>query len=565
MTLDSNALKEIVEFNSKDPFRYLGIHELKSDGENRVVVRALFPNALDVSVVEDNVPASVVPMKKVHKAGLYEVVFDREKIFQYSLLVQTLDGKTRRMKDPYQFLPVLQDLDLHLFNEGTHFQLYKKLGAHRLTKDGFDGVHFAVWAPNARRVSVVGDFNEWDGRCHMMRMLGLSGIWEIFVPGIESGEKYKFEILSSQKKLLIKSDPHAFWAEMRPDTASIVCDLDRYSWNDEAWMKKRKESNFLNRPIAIYELHLGSWKTKGNGTFYSYRELAPAIVDYIKEMNYTHVELMPVQEHPLDASWGYQVTGNYAPTSRFGTPEDFMFFIDYCHQHDVGVIVDWVPAHFPKDAHSLARFDGTCLYEHEDPRQGEHADWGTLIYNFGRNEVKSYLISNALFWCRKYHVDGLRVDAVASMLYLDYSRNEWEWIPNKHGGNENLEAIEFLRKLNTTIHAEYPGIMTIAEESTAWTGVSRPVHLGGLGFTLKWNMGWMNDTLEYFSKDPVHRKYHHQDLTFSMVYAFTENFVLPISHDEVVHGKATLLQKMPGDDWQKFANVRLFLAYMYAH
>jgi 1,4-alpha-glucan branching enzyme len=429
------------------------------------------------------------------------------------------------------------------------------------------GVSFAVWAPNARRVSVIGDFNRWDGRLFPMRQMGSSGIWEIFVPEIGPGTVYKYEIKTAKGELRIKTDPYAFAMELRPGTASIVWKLEAYEWHDDAWMTTRSERNLRQEPMAIYEVHLGSWMrvAEEENRWLTYRELAPRLVEHAKKFGFTHVEIMPVAEHPFDGSWGYQVTGYYAPTSRFGNPDDFKYFVDACHQHGIGVIMDWVPAHFPKDDYSLRLFDGTALYEHVDPREGEHAEWGTLIFNFGRHEVRNFLMANALFWLDKYHIDGLRVDAVAAMLYLDYGRQDGEWIPNRYGGNENLEAVEFFRELNKAVYGLFPGCFTIAEESTAWTGVTSPAHLGGLGFGFKWDMGWMHDTLLYFSKDPVHRKYHHNNLTFSMMYAYSENFVLPFSHDEVVYGKGSLLRKMPGDDWQKFANLRLLLAYMYTH
>ncbi len=463
---------------------------------------------------------------------------------------------------------VLTDFDLHLIGEGTHYKNYEKLGAHVMEINGVKGVHFAVWAPNAKEISVVGNFNNWDRKRHKMQLLGDSGIWEIFIPGLDEGELYKFEITSKYHGYREqKADPFAFFFEVRPKSAAIVYNINKYKWNDDKWMENRKNKNWFDSPIAIYEVHLGSWMRvpEENNRFLTYRELSERLIPYVKEMGYTHIELLPVTEHPLDASWGYQTIGYFAPTSRFGKPEDFMYFIDQCHQNEIGVIMDWVPAHFPKDAHGLGFFDGTCLYEHEDPRKGEHRDWGTLIFNYGRNEVANYLISNALFWLDKYHIDGLRVDAVASMLYLDYSRKPGDWIPNIYGGNENLEAIAFIKRFNEVVHQYHPNVLTIAEESTAWPSVSRPTYLGGLGFSMKWNMGWMHDTLEYFSKDPIYRKYHTDKLTFSMIYAFTENFVLPFSHDEVVHGKRSMLDKMPGDMWQKFANLRALYTYMYGH
>ncbi len=462
--------------------------------------------------------------------------------------------------------PFLTDFDLYLFGEGKHLRIYEKLGAHITEVDGRRGVHFALWAPNAKEVSVIGSFNDWDPSAHRMTPPGPSGVWTLFVPGIGEGELYKYHITSRINGVVrVKSDPYAFYSEVRPKTASIVYDLDRYQWNDGQWLEARAETDPLKRPLNTYEIHLGSWKRKGDGSFLTYRELASELIPYVRDMGYTHVELLPVTEHPLDASWGYQSTGYFAPTSRFGTPEDFMYFVDRCHQAGIGVILDWVPGHFPKDDHALRFFDGTCLYEHEDPRKGEHREWGTLVFNYGRNEVANFLVASAFFWLEKYHIDGLRVDAVASMLYLDYSRQDGEWVPNIYGGNENLEAIDFLKRFNEIVHVNFPGAITIAEESTAWPGVSRPTYLGGLGFTMKWNMGWMHDTLEYFSKDPIFRKYHHSNLTFGLIYAFSENFVLPLSHDEVVHGKRSLLDKMPGDLWQKFANLRTLYGFMYGH
>ncbi len=481
---------------------------------------------------------------------------------------ETLEGDEWEFDDPYRFPPFLSDFDLHLLSEGTHYDAYEKLGAHLREIEGVRGVTFAVWAPDARRVSVVGDFNNWDGRRHPLRVRGESGIWEIFLPGLGEGEIYKYEIKSRDNSLLgLKADPFAFYSEFRPKTASVVYDVNRYTWHDDAWMAERPRRQALDAPLAIYEVHLGSWMRapEEDNRILNYRELAERLVDYVLKMGFTHVELLPVMEHPLDESWGYQTTGYFAPTSRYGTPEDFMYFVDYCHQHGVGVILDWAPAHFPGDAHGLAHFDGTFLYDHADPRRGEQQDWGTRVFNYGRTEVRSFLWNSALFWLEKYHVDGLRVDAVASMLYLDYSRKPGEWVPNSYGRNEDLDAINFLKRFNEIVHQEHPGVLTIAEESTAWAGVSRPTYLGGLGFSLKWNMGWMHDTLLYFSQDPIHRKYHHNNLTFSLLYAFTENFVLVLSHDEVVHGKRSLLSKMPGDTWQQFANLRALYAFLYAH
>lgn len=473
-------------------------------------------------------------------------------------------GKAKKISG----VSLFSDFDIHLYKEGNHFKLYEKLGAHIRNIDGVEGTYFAVWAPNAEKVSVIGDFNGWNPALHPLDVRwDSSGIWEIFIPGISKGEIYKYHIVSKHNNFSCdKSDPFAFFGEVRPKTASIVWDLE-YEWQDEEWMASRYKYNDLNAPMSIYEVHLGSWKKVPEEGYRSltYRELAPALSDYVKKMGFTHIELMPIMEYPFDGSWGYQSLGYFAPTSRFGAPQDFMYFVDYLHQNGIGVILDWVPSHFPSDGHGLTYFDGTCLYEHVDPRQGFHPDWKSYIFNYGRNEVKNFLISSALFWLDKYHVDGLRVDAVASMLYLDYSREEGEWVPNEYGGRENLEAVQFIKRFNEAVYERHPDVQTIAEESTAWPMVSRPTYLGGLGFKMKWNMGWMNDTLEYFSKDPVHRKYHHNQLSFSLWYAFTENFKLVLSHDEVVHGKGSLLNKMPGDDWQKFANLRLLYGYMYGH
>jgi len=463
--------------------------------------------------------------------------------------------------------PFIGELDQYLFNRGTHYRLYEKLGAHPCEHEGSAGTHFAVWAPNAKSVSVVGDFNEWDEQAHPLSMVGLSGIWEGFVPGVETGARYKYVIHSNYDDYRVeKADPVGFATELRPLSASKVFELEGYTWGDDAWLNARDRAHAVDAPLSIYEVHLGSWMRASTAEdhFLSYRELAPRLAAYVEEQGFTHVELLPIAEHPLDASWGYQTLGPFAPTSRFGSPHDFMHFVDTLHQAGIGVILDWVPAHFPRDNHGLAYFDGTHLYEHADPREGQHRDWGTLIYNFGRYEVSNYLIANALFWLDKYHLDGLRVDAVASMIYRNYSREEGEWIPNVHGGNENLEALEFLRHLNVKVYEQHPDVMMIAEESTSWPAVSRPTHLGGLGFGYKWDMGWMHDSLRYMSKEPVHRKWHHNDLTFRMLYAWNENFVLPLSHDEVVHGKGSLLHKMPGDFWQQFANLRLLFGHMYA-
>ena len=452
------------------------------------------------------------------------------------------------------------------FHAGECFDAYGFLGAHPVEEMGERKWHFSVWAPNATSVGIVGDFNAWDGRRHPMRKHIPSGFWELFIPGLSDGTHYKYQIRHFDH-VMEKSDPFGFAAEVPPRTASRVVDLNRHTWHDREWMARRPNTDWLHQPLSFYEVHLGSWRRPGDdpGRWLSYRELAHQLVDYVKEMGYTHIELLPIAEHPLSASWGYQIVGYYAVTSRYGSPEDFMYFVDLCHQNDIGVVLDWVPAHFPRDGHGLRRFDGSALYEHADPRQGEHRDWGTQIFNYGRHEVRNFLISNALFWMDKYHIDGIRVDAVASMLYLDYSREDGDWLPNEFGGRENLAAIGFLKQLNEQAHLQYPGVLTIAEESTAWPGVSRPTYLGGLGFSLKWNMGWMNDTLEFSKRDPIHRSYHHHEITFSMLYAFSENFVLPLSHDEVVHGKGSLLDKAPGDLWQKFANLRLLYSYMWTH
>jgi 1,4-alpha-glucan branching enzyme len=484
----------------------------------------------------------------------------------YSLIWRDGQGREHFARDPYTFLPQIGDLDLYLFAEGRHRHAGNFLGAHEHEADGVAGVLFAVWAPNAGRVSVVGDFNAWDGRRHPMRVRGGSGVWELFIPDLEPGHIYKYEIRNRDSgEILLKADPYGQCCELRPRTGSIVPRRDAYAWGDGDWMTRRGQYDWQHRPISVYEVHLGSWRRTAAGGFLDYREAAHRLVDYALDMGFTHVELLPVTEHPYDPSWGYQVTGYFAPTSRFGGPDDFRYFVDHCHRNGIGVLLDWVPAHFPKDAHGLARFDGTALFEHADPRLGEHKDWSTLIFNYGRNEVKSFLLSSAVFWLERMHVDGLRVDAVASMLYLDYSRREGEWIPNAYGGRENLVAIEFLRDLNVAIHEQCPGILMIAEESTAWPQVSRPAYVGGLGFDIKWNMGWMNDTLRYMAHDPIHRQYHHGLLTFSMLYCFTENFMLPFSHDEVVHGKRSLLYRMPGDEWQRHANLRALYAYQFTH
>jgi len=564
-----DSIGALVEGRHENPFDVLGPHEIETNAGPARAVRAYLPKTKQVFLV-DQAHHILQPMRRIHPAGVYEAVgpaTDPALRQPYKLLVTQDNGQTMIMYDPYAFDSFLTDYDLHLLGEGTHWHVYERLGARLRTVNDVRGVNFAVWAPNAHSVQVIGDFNSWDGRAHAMRKLIPSGIWELFIPDLRPGEKYKFRLRTADGETVEKSDPYGFAAELPPCTASIVADLDRYHWNDSAWMEARRTRNPLDKPMAVYEVHLGSWRRHGDRLhgWLNYRELAQRLVEYCREMGFTHVELLPVSEHPFTGSWGYQTVGYYAVTSRYGTPEDFMYFVDHCHQNDIGVIIDWVPAHFPKDGHGLRRFDGTALYEHADPRQGEHPDWGTMIFNYGRNEVRNFLIANALFWLEKYHIDGLRVDAVASMLYLDYSREEGDWVPNEYGGRENIPAISLLQEFNRQVHLQHPGAMTVAEESTAWGGVSRPTDTGGLGFTFKWNMGWMNDTLRYMHHDPVHRQYHHDELTFSLIYAFTENFVLPLSHDEVVHGKRSLLDQMPGDLWQRFANLRLLFSYMWTH
>ncbi|MFP5353455.1 MAG: 1,4-alpha-glucan branching protein GlgB [Actinomycetota bacterium] len=553
----TTTIERLVAGELRDPHSLLGRHP----GKNGTTVRAWRPEAEHINVLSRG--EVMTKLEKIHPAGLFEGVSEGS-LDDYQLEVGYPGGQTFTIRDPYAFLPTLGELDLHLVGEGTHTRLWEKLGAHCQTIDGVDGVSFAVWAPNARSVRVIGDFNSWDGRLHPMRTLGSSGIWELFIPDVGDGCLYKFEVLTAQGHLIEKTDPYAQASEGAPTNACIV-HTPRHSFKDKKWMKQRSSTDVHKAPMSVYEVHLGSWRRDAEGNLLGYRELGPLLADYCTEMGFTHIELMPIAEHPFTGSWGYQVSNYFAPTARYGSPDDFRFFVDTLHQAGIGVIVDWVPAHFPKDEWALARFDGTALYEHVDPKKGEHPDWGTLVFNYGRNEVKNFLISNALYWIEEFHVDGLRVDAVASMLYLDYSRKEGEWIPNQFGGRENLEAIEFFKHLNTVIHGEHPGVLMIAEESTAYPGVSRPVHLGGLGFGFKWNMGWMHDSLSYFSKEPIYRRYHHNQLTFSLMYAWSENFVLPISHDEVVHGKGSLLGKMPGDQWQRFANLRCMLSYMWAH
>jgi 1,4-alpha-glucan branching enzyme len=563
-TLHPGAIDAIAGAYHGDPFSVLGMHQV---GEH-LVVRVFRPGARAISVQDLRSGGQRYPGVQVHGDGFFEVVIEgqRER-FPYELYFQTGDGHEWHERDPYSFGQVMGEVDMHLFSEGQNWELYRHLGAQVREFEGVRGTSFVVWAPNAQRVSVVGDFNHWDGRVHPMRKLINCGLWEIFLPGIGAGAHYKFEVKNCWGQPVLKADPFAFFSQHGVQTSSLVYDLHQYTWKDEEWMKKRAETVWHKAPVSIYEVHLGSWRRKPEegDRFLSYREMADELVDYVSHMGYTHIELMPVAEHPFEGSWGYQVTGYFAPTSRFGSPDEFRYFVDRAHERGIGIILDWVPGHFPKDVHGLADFDGTDLYEHSDPRLGEHMDWGTLIFNYGRNEVRNFLISNGLFWLEQYHIDGLRVDAVASMLYLDYSRKAGEWIPNIHGGRENLEAIYFLKRFNEVAYERNPGIMTIAEESTAWPGVSRPTYLGGLGFGFKWNMGWMHDFLQYMSREPVHRRFHQGDITFSLIYAFHEHFILVLSHDEVVHGKGALLNKMPGDLWQKFANLRMFYAWMYAH
>ena len=553
----NDPVHRLIAGESRDPHAILGRHP---DGKH-AVVRAWRPEAQTVNVLIGGEVAA--KLEEIDPAGLFEGRIDDTES-DYLLEVTYSGGETFTLHDPYAFLPTLGDIDLHLVGEGSHNQLWEKLGAHIRTERGISGVGFAVWAPNARSVRVVGDFNSWDGRLNPMRSLGSSGVWELFVPDVTEGAYYKFEVVTAQGKVILKTDPFAFQTEEPPGTAARV-HRRRFEFTDDDWVERREATDAYASPMSIYELHLGSWRRAEDGSPLSYREIAPVLAGYCAEMGFTHVEFLPVAEHPFGGSWGYQISHYFAPTARFGSPDDFRFLVDTLHNADVGVIVDWVPAHFPKDEWALAQFDGTALYEHADPKKGEHPDWGTLVFNYGRNEVRNFLTANALYWIDEMHVDGLRVDAVASMLYLDYSRKEGEWVPNPFGGRENLEAISLMKDLNTVIHGAHPGVLMLAEESTAWPGVSRPVHLGGLGFGFKWNMGWMHDTLSYFSKDPIYRRFHHNQLTFSMMYAWSENFVLPLSHDEVVHGKGSLYRKMPGDPWQKRANLRALYAYMWAH
>ncbi len=579
-TVSLSSISQLVNGTHQNPGHILGPHLVDYRGTKATAIRSFLPEAQTAWVINPR-NGEKRPMRKLHPAGFFEAICDpmvdesastrQDAVLNaaspYRIQVTNNSGETIEMQDPYAVPSILTDFDRYLIGEGKHHQIYNRLGAQLRTVDGVAGVNFAVWAPNARSVQIVGDFNSWNGRGHVAKSSSSNGIWELFVPGAMAGNRYKFRIHSQHGEWIDKCDPYGRAAELPPLTASIIADLDSFTWNDGEWMERRAKWNAMHEPANVYEVHLGSWQ-KGPGRtngWLNYRDLAHRLSEYCHRMNFTHVELMPINEHPFSGSWGYQAVGYYAPTSRHGSPEDFMYFVDHMHKQGIGVIVDWVPAHFPKDAHGLRQFDGSALFEHADPRQGEHPDWGTMIFNFGRNEVRNFLVANALFWLDKYHIDGLRVDAVASMLYLDYSREEGQWIPNQYGGRENLEAIQFLKEFNGAVHENYPGVITAAEESTAWPGVSRPTNDGGLGFTYKWNMGWMNDTLSYMHNEPIHRKYHQNELTFSLIYAFTEDFMLPLSHDEVVHGKGSLISQMPGDMWQKFANLRLLYSYMWTH
>jgi len=586
LTVASEQIDRIVWNQHHDPFEVLGPHPVQHEGKNAWAVRAYLPTAEAAWVLLPE-QRKEYPMQVSHHPHFFECILEVETLGNYQLRIQ--EGEHERVTyDAYAFRsPWLTELDTYLFAEGNHHRIYEKMGAHATEVEGVQGVHFAVWAPHARNVSVIGDFNVWDGRKHQMRRGG-AGIWELFVPELKVGDRYKYEIKNNDGHIYEKSDPYGFQQEARPKTASIVADLDSYQWSDSSWMETRRHTEPLTQPVSVYEVHLGSWlhasaetpPTLPNGEtepvvivsdykpgarFLTYRELADRLIPYVKELGFTHVELLPIAEHPFDGSWGYQVTGYYACTSRYGTPQDFMYFVDQCHKNGIGVIVDWVPGHFPKDGHGLAFFDGTHLYEHADPRKGEHKEWGTLVFNYGRHEVRNFLVANALFWFDKYHIDGIRVDAVASMLYLDYCREPGEWLPNQYGGRENIEAADFLRQVNHVIFSYFPGALSIAEESTAWPMVSWPTYVGGLGFNLKWNMGWMHDMLDYFSMDPWFRQFHQNNVTFSIWYAFSENFMLALSHDEVVHGKSNMPGKIPGDEWQKFANLRCLYSYMYLH
>jgi 1,4-alpha-glucan branching enzyme len=563
-TASPHDLQLLLNAEHPDPFGFLG----QQEANGQLVVRAFRPDAKSLTVVDRHDQKRRFPAEKIVEEGFFEAKLEGpETRFDYLLEIDRWTGDRFQVADPYSFGTLLGELDMHLFCEGTHYEIYQKMGAHLSQINGHNGVIFSVWAPNAQRVSVVGDFNGWDGRVNPMRKRAESGVWEIFIPEVGEGAHYKFEVRNSVGQIVLKSDPFAFYGQHGLQTASLVFDLNRFTWHDGAWIEYRNSKRWHKEPISMYEVHLGSWARvpEENNRYLSYRELGDRLIPYVKDCGFTHIELMPVAEHPFDGSWGYQVTGYYAPTSRYGNPDEFRDFVNRCHENNIGVILDWVPGHFPKDAYGLAQFDGTHLYEHADPRQGEHQDWGTLIFNYGRNEVRNFLIGNALFWLDEFHIDGLRVDAVASMLYLDYSRTAGNWVPNVQGGRENLEAIYFLKRFNEVCYERFPGILTIAEESTAWPGVSRPTFLGGLGFGFKWNMGWMHDFLSYMSREPIHRKHHQGDITFSLLYAFQEHFILVLSHDEVVHGKGSLVTKMPSDPWQKFANLRMFFGWMFAY
>ena len=556
----------IVNGEHSDPHTVLGMHEMEEDGRKAVVVRAFLPDAAGITVIDYANKRKKYPMERLHADGFFEVtIADREEWFRYQLEYTDADGNTWRSYDPYSFSPTLSEFDRHLFGAGTHYEIYEKMGGRLMTHEGARGAAFSVWAPNAKAVSVIGDFNNWDARRSPMRRLGESGIWELFLPAAAEGDKYKFHVTQCDGRVVDKTDPYGVYAEVRPNNASVLYPLKRYKWKDRRWMTARRKYDFRAAPMNIYEVHLGSWKRAEGNRFLSYTELAEQLIPYVKEMGYTHIEMLPVEEHPFDGSWGYQVTGYYAPTSRYGSPDEFKQFVDACHQNGIFVILDWVPAHFPKDDFALARFDGTALYEHQDPRLGEHIQWGTYIFNYGRKEVANFLLANALYWMDIFHIDGLRVDAVASLLRLDFCKEEGQWLPNVYGGSENLEAIEFLKHMNSVIAEREPGALMIAEDSTAWPGVTKKVDEGGLGFSLKWNMGWMNDFLSYIKLDPIYRKYHQNKLTFGMAYHYAENFVLVLSHDEVVHTKSSMIGKMPGDVWQSFANLRLSYGFMMGH
>ena len=576
-TLASKDIFELVGGEHRNPHKILGLHKMEKSGETMIVVRSFLPEGLSVVVIDAKNKKKRYPMKKIHDHGLFEVVIeDRQEWFSYLLEYTNIEGITWQSYDPYGFIPTISEYDRYLFAKGTHYDIYNKMGARLvrqnldITKEdtpqsGVKGVAFTVWAPSAKCVSVIGEFNQWHTKRHPMRLLGASGVWELFIPGLVEGDLYKFHIVQADGKEVDKADPYGRYSQLRPASASVVFGKDKYKWKDKKWLTSRKKKDYNKEPMNIYEVHLGSWKRDEENQFLTYEKFADELVDYVKNMGYTHIELMPITEHPFDGSWGYQATGYYAPTSRFGTPHGFRYFIDKCHQEGIGVILDWVPAHFPKDEFALGKFDGTALYEHADPRVGEHPQWGTYIFNYGRNEVSNFLIANALYWFKEFHIDGLRVDAVASMLYLDFCKEEGQWLPNVYGNRENIEAIEFIKHLNSIIKKEDLGVVMIAEESTSWQGVTRSTEEDGLGFDFKWDMGWMNDFLDYVKLDPISRKHHHNALTFAMAYHHSENFVLPLSHDEVVHEKSSMIGKMPGDNWKRLANLRLAYGFMYAH